>query len=79
MVGEHFPGWLWLRVLAVVGASAKRVPSRAPRGQSESWVPGDRRCAVASGRIGLGVQKEARQMIIEFCQENALVIANTLF
>ena len=32
-----------------------------------------------TGRFGLGVQNEARQMLIEFCQENALVIANTLF
>ena len=28
---------------------------------------------------GLGVQNEAGQRLIEFCQENALVIANTLF
>ena len=27
----------------------------------------------------LGVQNEARQRLIEFCQENALVVANTLF
>ena len=31
------------------------------------------------GKFGLGVQNEAGQMLIEFCQENALVIANTLF
>ena len=31
------------------------------------------------GKFGLGVQKEAEQRLIEFCQENALVIANTLF
>ena len=30
-------------------------------------------------KFGLGVQKEASQRLIEFCQENALVIANTLF
>ena len=30
-------------------------------------------------KFGLGVQNEAEQRIIEFCQENALVIANTLF
>ena len=28
---------------------------------------------------GLGVQNEAEQRLIEFCEENALVIANTLF
>ena len=32
-----------------------------------------------TGKFGLGAQNEARQRIIEFCQENALVIANTLF
>ena len=32
-----------------------------------------------TGKFGLGVQKEARQRLTEFCQENALVIANTLF
>ena len=32
-----------------------------------------------TGKIGLGVQNEAGQRLIEFCQENALVIANTLF
>ena len=31
------------------------------------------------GKFGLGVQNEAGQRQIEFCQENALVIANTLF
>ena len=32
-----------------------------------------------TGRFGPGVQNEAGQRLIEFCQENALVIANTLF
>ena len=31
------------------------------------------------GKFGLGIRNEARQRLIEFCQENALVIANTLF
>ena len=31
------------------------------------------------GRFGLGIQNEAGQRLIEFCQENALVIANTFF
>ena len=31
-----------------------------------------------TGKFSLGVQNEARQRRIEFCQENALVIANTL-
>ena len=32
-----------------------------------------------TGKFGLGVQNEARQRLIEFCQESSLVIANTLF
>ena len=32
-----------------------------------------------TGKFGLGIQNEAGQRRIEFCQENALVIANTLF
>ena len=32
-----------------------------------------------TGKFDLGVQNEAGQKLIEFCQENALVIANTLF
>ena len=32
-----------------------------------------------TGNFGLGVQNEAGQRLTEFCQENALVIANTLF
>ena len=32
-----------------------------------------------TGTFDLGVQNEARQRLIEFCQENPLVIANTLF
>ena len=31
------------------------------------------------GKFGLGVQNEAEQRLTEFCQENALVTANTLF
>ena len=31
-----------------------------------------------TGKFGLGVQSEAGQRLIEFCQDNALVIANTL-
>ena len=32
-----------------------------------------------TGKFGLGIQNEAGQWLIEFCQENALVIANILF
>ena len=32
-----------------------------------------------TGKFGLGMQNEAGQRLKEFCQENALAIANTLF
>ena len=32
-----------------------------------------------TGTFGLGMQNEAGQRLTEFCQDNALVIANTLF
>ena len=32
-----------------------------------------------TGKFGLGVQNEAGQRLIEFCQENTLIIADTLF
>ena len=31
------------------------------------------------GKFGLGVQNEVRKRLTEFCQENTLVITNTLF
>ena len=32
-----------------------------------------------TGKFGLGVQNETGQRLIEFCQENSLIIVNTLF
>ena len=32
-----------------------------------------------TGKFGLGIRNEAGQKLTEFCQENALVIVNTLF
>ena len=46
------------------------------------FITGDWNAKVGSqetGKFGLGVQNEAGQRLIEFCQENTLVIANTLF
>ena len=50
------------------------------------FIIGDRNAKVGSqetpgvtGKFGLRVQNEAGQRLIEFCQENTLVIANTLF
>ena len=40
---------------------------------------GSQETAGVIGKIGLGVQNEAGQRLIESCQENTLVIANILF
>ena len=40
---------------------------------------GSQEIPAVKGKFGLGVQNEAGQRLIEFCQENVLVIANTLF
>ena len=40
---------------------------------------GSQEISEVTGKFGLGVKNEAGQRLTEFCQENALVIANTLF
>ena len=58
----------------------------APKKKDVLFIIGDWNAKVGSqkipgvtGKFGLGVQNEAGQRLTEFCQENALVIANTLF
>ena len=41
-------------------------------------IAGNREIPLLKGKFGLEVQNEAAQRLTEFCQENALVIANTL-
>ena len=45
------------------------------------WNPkvGSQETPGVTGKFGLGVQNEAGQRLKQFCQENALVIANTIF
>ena len=52
-------------VLFIIGDSNAKVGSQE--------TPG------VTGKFGFGVQNEAGRSLIEFCQEKALVIANTLF
>ena len=40
---------------------------------------GSQKIPGVTGKFGLEVQNDEKQRIIEFCQENALVIANILF
>ena len=61
-------------------------PSRTNTQKGGPFVIGDWNAKVGSqeipgvkGKFDLGVQNEAGQRLTEFCQENAMVIANTLF
>ena len=61
-------------------------PKKKKKKKDVLFIIGDWNAKVGSqeipevtGKFGLGVQNEAGQRLTEFCQENALVIANTLF
>ena len=43
------------------------------------FIIGDWNANGVKGKFGLGVQNKAGERLIEFCQENTMVIANTLF
>ena len=60
--------------------------SELPPKRDALFIIGDWNAQVGSqetpgltGKFGLGMRNEAGQRLIEFCQENTLVIANTLF
>ena len=40
---------------------------------------GSQKTPGVTGKFGLGIQNEAGQRLIKFCEENALIMANTLF
>ena len=69
MVYEHLQDLLELTpqkyVLFIIGAWNAKVGSQE--------TPG------VTGKFGLGIKNEERQSLTKFCQDNALVIANTLF
>ena len=62
------------------------LPSKKKKKRDVLFIIGDWNAKVRSqeipgitGKFGLGVQNEAGHRLTEFCQENTLVIANTLF
>ena len=77
---QRWRSWSW-----VVLWSPTR-PSGTSTKKDILFIIGDWNAKVGSqeipgvtGKFSLGVQNEAGQRLTEFCQENALVIANTLF
>ena len=77
---EHWRSWSWTVLWR---------PTRYFRTNTQKYVLfiiGDWNAKVGSqetpgvtGKFGLGIWHEAGQRLIEYCQENALVIANTIF
>ena len=65
------PKELWMEVWDIEHGIAPLGPWNAKVGSQET--PG------VTGKFGLGIWNEAGQRLTEFCQENALVITNTLF
>ena len=71
--------WSWIVLRRPTGPSRTNTPKRCPfhyRGlecnSRKSKTPG------VTGIFGIGVQNEAGQRLTEFCQDNTLLIANTL-
>ena len=55
-------------------------PKRCPfHYRGLEWKVGSLETPGVTGKFGLGIWNEAGQRLTEFCQENTLVIANTLF
>ena len=68
VICRHLQVKLWITIVVLAAQSCPTL-----------WDPMNCKTPGVTGKFGLGVQNEARQTLTEFCQENALVIANTLF
>ena len=75
-----------IKKLKFNGSTMPTRPSRSNIPKYVLFIIGDWNTKVGSleilgvtGKFDLGVQNEAGQRLIEFCQQNSLVIANTLF
>ena len=80
------PQPVMLKKLKLNGSLKTYRTSRTNTPKDVIFIIGDWNAKVGSqetpgvtGKFGLGVQNEAGQRLIEFCQENTLVVANTLF
>ena len=77
LLDTHKQVWLsllWGHSSFLLGPGAHKVLFVPWNAQVESQeIPG------VAGKFGLGIQNKAGQRLTEFCQENPLVIENTLF
>ena len=70
-----------LKKLKLSGSMKTHIPSRTNTKNTNKGLKCKRSQEIpgVTDKFGLGVQKEAGKRLTEFCQENTLVIANTLF
>ena len=75
-----------LKKLKLNGSTKPSRPSRTNTQKDVLFIIGDWNAKVGSqetrrvtGKFGLGVQNEAGESLIGFCQKNTLMIANNLF
>ena len=80
MPQQCWRSWSWSVLWRSIRPSRTNTPKRCPFHYTD-WNAkvGSQEIPGVTGKFGLGVQNEAGQRLIEFCQENALVIENTLF
>ena len=64
-------GWRFVTLYRRQGSRPSPRKTNAKAGNQET--------PVVTGKFGLGIHNEAGQRLTEFCEENTLVIANTLF
>ena len=82
MANIYWRSWSW----TVLWRPTRPFRTNTKKKKNVLFIIGDWNAKVGSqetpgvtGTFGLGIWNEAGQRLIEFCQENALVIANTLF
>ena len=65
--------------MRLTGSSRTNTKKKCPFIIGDCADVGSQEIPGVTGNFDLGVQNEAGQRLTEFCQENALVMANTLF
>ena len=73
-------GWSWTVLWRPTRPSRANTQKRCPfHYRGLECKIGSQETPGVTGKFGLGMRNEAGKRLIEFCQENVLVIANTLF
>ena len=74
---DRVPDELWTEVRDIAqGTGSKTIPMAK---KCKNAKVGSQETPGVTDKFGLGIQNEAGQRLIEFCQDNALIIVNTLF